>query len=152
MEFKNFDEFDNNAIKLLLDYKDLLSEKNETEQVIFLREVINKDMLRSFINIATLTNEIQTLLNSNSKNLKLSLDNYLKNKIIHPEVTKDDYIKIPKIVNKPSKTHKSKNGYDVILFKEDEKYYKLVIKTTANKNENFVKSLHLLNYNRYIKY
>ena len=45
-----------------------------------------------------------------------------------------------------------KNGYDVILFKEDEKYYKLVIKTTANKNENFVKSLHLLNYNRYIKY
>lgn len=31
-----------------------------------------------------------------------------------------------------------------MLFHENEKYYKLVIKTTKNKNENFVKSFHLL--------
>ena len=71
---------------------------------------------------------------------------------MHPEVTISDYLKIPNIVSNPSKVLKSKNGYDVILFKADEKYYKLVIKTTANKDENFVKSLHLLNYDRYIKY
>ena len=80
------------------------------------------------------------------------MDNYLKNRIIHPEVTIDGYLKIPNIINNPSKTLKSQNGYDVILFKADEKYYKLVIKTTNDKNENFVKSLHLLNYDRYIKY
>ena len=95
---------------------------------------------------------LSALLNSKSKNLKFSLDNYLKNRIMHPEVTIDDYLKIPNIINNPSKILKSKNGYDVILFKADEKYYKLVIKTTNYKNENFVKSLHLLNYDRYIKY
>ena len=40
----------------------------------------------------------------------------------------------------------------LILFKTDEKYYKLVIKTTKNRKENFVKSLHLLNAERYKKY
>ncbi len=52
----------------------------------------------------------------------------------------------------PSKYYKPKSGYDVILFKADEKYYKLVIKTTKNRKENFVKSLHLLNVDRYRKY
>ncbi|MCD7879852.1 MAG: hypothetical protein LUG16_07970 [Candidatus Gastranaerophilales bacterium] len=54
--------------------------------------------------------------------------------------------------NDRSKYYKSKSGYDVILFKESEKYYKLVIKTTKNRKENFVKSLHLLNAERYYKY
>ena len=80
------------------------------------------------------------------------MDNMIKNKLIHPEVTNEDYKKIPKIIKNPSKFFKSKNGYDVILFKEDEKFYKLVIKTTQNKKENYVKSLHLLNYERYRKY
>lgn len=151
-EFESFLAFNNEATKLLNKYKTLLIQKSESEQVRFLRENINKDILYGFINIANLTNDIQILLASNSKILKFSLDNYLKNKIMHPEVTETDYMKIPSIVKKPSKFHKSKNGYDVILFKEDEKYYKLVIKTTANKNENYVKSFHLLNYNRYLKY
>ena len=118
----------------------------------FIRENIDKETLISYVFISNITNDIQTLLNSKSKNLKFSLDNYLKNRIMHPEVTISDYLKIPNIVNNPSKILKSKNGYDVILFKADKKYYKLVIKTTASKDENFIKSLHLLNYDRYIKY
>lgn len=80
------------------------------------------------------------------------MDNMIKNRLTHPEVTNDDYAKIPQIVREPSKYYKSKSGYDVILFRAEEKYYKLVIKTTKNKKENFVKSLHLLNEDRYRKY
>lgn len=76
----------------------------------------------------------------------------IKNKLAHPEVSINDYKKIPSIIKNPSKYYKSKSGYDVILFKANEKFYKLVIKTTKNKKENFVKSLHLLNADRYRKY
>ena len=151
-EFKDFDEFNGEANFLLDKYSIILSDKIETEQVSFIRENIDIEILISYVFISNITNDVQILLNSKSKNLKLSLDNYLKNRIMHPEVTISDYLKIPNIVSNPSKVLKSKNGYDVILFKADEKYYKLVIKTTANKDENFVKSLHLLNYDRYIKY
>jgi len=151
-EFKDFDEFNGEANFLLDKYSIILSDKIETEQVSFIRENIDKEILISYVFISNITNDVQILLNSKSKNLKLSLDNYLKNRIMHPEVTISDYLKIPNIVSNLSKVLKSKNGYDVILFKADEKYYKLVIKTTANKDENFVKSLHLLNYDRYIKY
>lgn len=151
-EFKSFEELNKEAAKILSKCKILFINKNESEQVVLLRRNINKDTLLSFIEIATLSKEVQMLLGSNTRIVKFSLDNYLKNRIIHPEVTLNDYLKIPIITNKPSKVLKSKNGYDVILFKEDEKYYKLVVKTTAAKNENFVKSLHLLNYDRYLKY
>ena len=76
----------------------------------------------------------------------------IKNKLSHPEVTDSDYFKIISIIKNPSKYYKTKSGYDVILFKEDEKCYKLVVKTTKNRKENFVKSLHLLNKERYEKY
>lgn len=151
-EFKDFGLFNKEAENLLNKYSYILSDKIEIEQVSFIRENIDKEILISYVFISNITNDVQILLNSKSKNLKLSLDNYLKNRIMHPEVTISDYLKIPNIVSNPSKVLKPKNGYDVILFKADEKYYKLVIKTTANKDENFVKSLHLLNYDRYIKY
>ena len=151
-EFRDFQEFNREADLLLEKYSNILSNKIETEQVSFMRENLDKENLISYVFISNITNDIQILLNSKSKNLKLSIDNYLKNRIMHPEVTISDYLKIPQIVNNPSKVLKSKNGYDVILFKADEKYYKLVIKTTVNKDENFVKSLHLLNYDRYIKF
>ena len=151
-EFKDFELFNKEAENLLDKYSDILSDKIEIEQVSYIRKNIDKEILISYVFISDLTDNVQLLLNSQNKSLKFSIDNYLKNRIMHPEVTINDYLKIPNIINNPSKILKSKNGYDVILFKADEKYYKLVIKTTANKDENFVKSLHLLNYDRYIKY
>ena len=151
-EYNDFNVLNNEAENLLDKYSEILSNKIEDEQVLYIRENVEKELLSSYIYISSLTNEIRQLLHSKNNSLKLSMDNYLKNRIMHPEVTIDDYLKIPNIINNPSKILKSKNGYDVILFKADEKYYKLVIKTTNDKNENFVKSLHLLNYDRYIKY
>ena len=41
---------------------------------------------------------------------------------------------------------------DVLLFKNNNKYYKVVIKTTINKNENYIKSFRLLSEKEFNKY
>lgn len=122
------------------------------QQIEYARKVYTKDLLNSRLTIGFLSDDVKNILGSNAKLLNFSMDNMIKNRLAHPEVTDEDYVKIVKIIKSPSKYYKSKNGYDVILFKEDEKYYKLVIKTTRNRKENFVKSLHLLNKDRYNKY
>jgi len=75
-EFKDFDEFNGEANFLLDKYSIILSDKIETEQVSFIRENIDKEILISYVFISNITNDVQILLNSKSKNLKLSLDNY----------------------------------------------------------------------------
>ena len=80
------------------------------------------------------------------------IKNFVKNLITHSDVLLEDYLQIPKIAENPSKILMSKNGYDIILFQENEKYYKLDVKTAKNKNEKFVKSFHLLREKRYNKY
>lgn len=122
------------------------------EQINFARKNIEKDILNDFIEIGRLPDEIIKLLNSSINILKFSTDNLIKNIITHPELKYEDYCKIPKIIKNPSKYYKIKTGYYVILFKEDKNYYKLVIKTTKSRKENFVKSLHFLNKERYEKY
>ena len=104
------------------------------------------------INIGKLSVDVIKELESTSSILKFSIDNIVKNCITHSDVKLEDYLKIPQIAERPSKIIKSKNGYDVMLFQENEKYYKLIVKTTKNKNENFVKSFHFLKEKRYNKY
>ena len=149
-EYTDFKEFYNDVLNLVEDIK--AKNLNQTEQISFARKYILKDTLNNYTKIGILPNNILDILNCSSNILKFSVDNLIKNILTHPEVLFDDYIKIPKIIKNPSKYYKIKSGYDVILFKEDEKYYKLVIKTTKNRKENFVKSLHLLNKERYDKY
>ena len=149
-EYTDFKEFYNDVLNLVEDIK--TKNLNQAEQISFARKYILKDTLNNYTKIGILPNNILDILNCSSNILKFSVDNLIKNILTHPEVLFDDYVKIPKIIKDPSKYYKIKSGYDVILFKEDEKYYKLVIKTTKNRKENFVKSLHLLNKERYNKY
>ena len=102
----------------------------DSEKINYARFVFNKAILNSCIKVGQLSEEIKKLLNCSNSELKFSMDNMIKNRLAHPEVTDEDYSKIPSIIKSPSKYYKSKSGYDVILFKADEKYYKLVIKTT----------------------
>lgn len=148
-EFLKFNEDADCFIKLI---ENSLCDLKNFEKVNYARKFLSKDMLNSFIIVGELSFCLQKTLGSSVCKLKFSMDNMIKNKLIHPEITFFDYEKISKIIKKPSKFHKSKNGYDIILFKYDEKYYKLVVKTTKNKKENFIKSLHLLNKDRYNKY
>lgn len=151
-KYTSFDEFNKDSCHLTAYIENNTSGLNDTEKISFARKVFTKEVLNSCLTIGKLNENIVQLLSSRSNVLLFSMDNMIKNRLSHPEVTNADYLKIFSIIKSPSKYYRTKSGYDVILFKEDEKCYKLVIKTTKNRKENFVKSLHLLNKERYNKY
>ena len=151
-KYKNFSDFNCDSRHFAEYVRKNTIGMSVAQQIEFARKVYTKDLLNSRLTVGFLSDDVKNMLGSNAKLLNFSMDNMIKNRLAHPEVTDEDYVKIVKIIKSPSKYYKSKNGYDVILFKEDEKYYKLVIKTTRNRKENFVKSLHLLNKDRYNKY
>lgn len=151
-KYNNLDEFSKDGYNLAEYVRRNTAGMPESSKIAYARNVYNETILNSYIVIGHISKEIQQLLNCSNSELKFSMDNMIKNRLAHPEVINEDYRKIPSIIKNPSKYYKSKTGYDVILFKADEKFYKLVIKTTKNRKENFVKSLHLLNEDRYRKY
>ena len=151
-KYEHFSEFYQDSYNLTEYVKNSARNLSDSDKINFARQFYSEIVLNSYIIVGKISKEIQEILNSDSDELKFSIDNMVKNCIAHPEVCYDDYEKIPFIIKNPSKYYKSKTGYDIILFKADTKYYKLVIKTTKNRKENFVKSLHLLNAERYYKY
>ena len=151
-KYSNFEEFSKDSCNLTEYIRNNTDGLSNSEKIAYARQVFNPSVLNSYIVIGFISEYIRKLLNCTKCELKFSIDNMIKNRLSHPEVEDNDYAKIPLIVKSPSKYYKSKTGYDVILFKADKKYYKLVIKTTKNRKENFVKSLHLLNFDRYCKY
>lgn len=79
----------------------------------------------------------------------------MKNRLHHKDLNYYDYQKMPKILSNPNKTTLSKsNKENIVLFqdKEKDKYYMLVLKTTKDKKENYIKSFHLINKNEFNKY
>ena len=151
-KYEDFNTFYNAGYDLAQTVKDLTKGQSALQRVAFARNYIEREILNGCIDIGYLSNDVMRELETSSEILKFSIDNIVKNCIAHSDVCYEDYLKIPEIAKNPSKILKSKNGYDVMLFKEKEKYYKLVIKTTKNKDENFVKSFHLLRAKRYHQY
>ena len=151
-EFKDFQEFYNFGFKLVQNVKSKTNNLLASEKVEFARNNIFKSDLRCFIKIGFISKDVIAILDTNSNILKFSTENLVKNLLVHSDVTLDDYKIIPLISSNPDKIVKSKNGYDVMLFKAGNKFYKLVIKTTKNKAENYIKSFHLLEQERYEKY
>ena len=151
-EYETFNIFYEKGYSLAKEIKKLTQGQSAGERVSFARTYIPKDTLNVCINIGKLSIDAIKELESTSSTLKFSIDNIVKNCITHSDVKFEDYLKIPQIAEKPSKILKSKNGYDVMLFQENEKYYKLVVKTTKNKNENFVKSYQKKKKKRYNQY
>ena len=151
-KYLNLENFNKDASHFVQEINLKTPDLAKNQKIVYYREHLSKNILNSYLVICEITTEIKDTLLANNKLLKFSMDNMIKNRLSHPEVLDADYEKIPDIVKSPSKYYKSKSGYDIILFKEDDKFYKLIIKTTKNKDENFVKSLHFLNKDRYNKY
>ena len=123
---------------------------SKSEQIKFARDFFSISILRSYINYGILTEEAQEILKSSIKEVRFSLHNIIKNRIKHPELDINDYKLIPEIIANPTKIVEDKE--DVLLFKNNNKYYKVVIKTTINKNENYIKSFRLLSEKEFKKY
>lgn len=151
-KYTSFEEFNKDCL-LLVEYVNNNTQGIDSSQkILYARKIFTKEILNNCLTVGYLNENIVKLLESRSNILKFSIDNMLKNRLAHPEVTNQDYLKILSVIKNPSKYYKTKSGYDVILFKEEDKCYKLVIKTTKNRKENFIKSFHLLNKERYEKY
>ena len=112
---------------------------SKSEQIKFARDFFSISILRSYINYGILTEEAQEILKSSIKEVRFSLDNIIKNRIKHPELDINDYKLIPEIIANPTKIVEDKE--DVLLFKNNNKYYKVVIKTTINKNDHTIEDL-----------
>lgn len=151
-KYTTFEEFYNAGYTLVKEIKSQTTGMLANERVIYARNYVVKDTMNTYIEICKLSEEAVTILNSSSNVLKFSIDNLVKNLITHSDVDYEDYEKIPLIAKRPSKIVKSKTNYDVMLFKGDKKYYKLVVKTTKNRKENFVKSFHIIQAERYERY
>lgn len=147
-----FEEFYSKAMSLSNRIKAMTMGQSALKRVLFARNYIDKETLKQYIYVGFLSKNVVDQPNTSTPKLKFSIDNFVKNLITHSDVLLEDYLQIPKIAENPLKILMSKNGYEIILFQEHEKYYKLVVKTTKNKNENFVKSFHLLREKRYNKY
>ena len=151
-KYADFKNFINDSCNLTEYINNNTQNMNVIQKIDYARIVFTKEILNSYLIVGKLNENIIKILDCKNNILMFSMDNMIKNRLSHPEVTNNDYYKIISIIKNPSKYYKTKSGYDVILFKEDEKCYKLVVKTTKNRKENFVKSLHLLNKERYEKY
>lgn len=151
-EYIDFTEFYSDGMNYALTIKDITKGQTVMQRITFARKYLKKETLNCCIKIGNLAEYVITELGTNTSTLRFSIDNLVKNLIAHSDVCFEDYLQIPYIAKNPSKILKSKNGYDIMLFQNKEKYYKLIVKTTKNKAENYVKSFHLLREKRYNQY
>ena len=76
----------------------------------------------------------------------LSAETLKKNKINHPEITLEEYIKLSWIVSE-AKIIIEKEGQFLVFIKQDGKYYFSVVKTTKDRNELYITSFRYTNLN-----
>ena len=137
MEFKNFEELNNKVNEILENF-------NLKNDVNIIRKSLDKDLLNSFCKMQNLNKTQKELLNTNVCDVKLSIDSVLKNKINHPDLQSNDYNKINEIIKSPDLVKYSKNKRNCILIlKKYNKTYQIVIKTTINRNENYLTSFRI---------
>lgn len=141
-EYKNFPDFNKKA-------NEIIEFHNNIDDI---RKTYCKEILHGYINLGCLSENAKILLNSNVYTVRLSLDTFIKNKLHHRDINLNEYELMPKMLKKPDKIAKSRNNEDIILFKNDNRKYMLVIKTTKNKTENYIKSFRRLSTEEYNKY
>ena len=139
-EFKDFYVFYNEACsysKIAID--EVLCKK---DAINFVRQSVDKTILKSYYNIANLASCYVTVLNTNVALIKLSLDSMIKNVIEHPDLIYNDYLSLPNIISNPDKVFQDKKNRLRMFRYINNKLYEVVIKTTKNMNENFLTTFH----------
>lgn len=112
------------------------------------RELYDKNTLNSFYNVGSLTKEQKELLGTKTNEIKFSIDSMIKNRIKHKDLDFYDYQKIKNIINNSDKTIKDGENHIKMFKKIDNKLYEAVIKSTKDKKENYLVSLHISNQKR----
>lgn len=139
-EMKDFKNFYNKARVYALYFLTKFSSRKDA--IFFARKNIAKKELNVFYKIGTLNDYERGILNTPTELIKLSIDSMIKNIIEHSDLTYDDYLKLKEIVHTPDKIIQDRKN-NLRMFKNiDNKLYEIVIKTTKNKDENFLTTFH----------
>jgi len=139
-EFKDFQEFYNKSVELT---KFALSKcANKKEAILYARKNFNKSDLKSYYKIGTLTKEQIKILSTKENLIKLSIDSMIKNILEHPDLDIEDYLKLKKILHNSDIFIQDRKNNLRIFKNIDNKYYELIIKSTQNKDENFLTTFH----------
>lgn len=109
--------------------------------ITIIRNSYNKNILNSYFVIGHLPQYIINSIDSKTVILKFSIDSLLKNIIEHHEITLKEYEAISKYILNAEYIF-LKNKKNLIYFKIADNIYQFVIKSTQNKQENFLTTFH----------
>lgn len=94
-----------------------------------------------------LNNTVKNLLKSDTNELRLSFDNFVKNQAKHPEIDFTLYKKAVSYINNNDKHYFDKGNLIIEKILNNQKYL-IVLKTTKNKSENYLLSMYIANHNK----
>ena len=124
--------------------KDILTKHSFIEINDLLKNVRNscgKNILNSYFIVGHLPQYVVNSIESKTVVLKFSVDSLLKNIIEHPEITVSEYEAISKYILDAEYIF-LKNKKNLIYFKIADNIYQFVVKSTQNKQENFLTTFH----------
>ena len=100
--------------------------------------------MKSFYKIADVPQNKINVIGAKTSSLRLSMETLIKNILHHKELNIENYKKINNYIKTADYVlQESKNS--IIFYKKDKILYKISIKTTKNKKENFLTSFHISN-------
>lgn len=113
----------------------------------YLKDNITADLRKHYIVAGQLNNTVKNLLESETSELRLSFDNFVKNQAKHPDINYSLYSKVSRLINNYDKYYFNRGNLII------EKIYQgnnilIALKTTKNKAENYLLSMYMANHNK----
>lgn len=113
----------------------------------YLNDNITADLRKHYIVAGQLNNTVKNLLKSDTNELRLSFDNFVKNQAKHTDINYSLYSKAINFINNPDKYYFNKGN--LVIEKEYQGNNLLIaLKTTKNKSENYLLSMYIANHNK----
>lgn len=113
----------------------------------YLNDNITADLRKHYIVAGQLNNTVKNLLKSDTNELRLSFDNFVKNQAKHTDINYSLYSKAINFINYPDKYYFNKGN--LVIEKEYQGNNLLIaLKTTKNKSENYLLSMYIANHNK----
>ena len=116
----------------------------------YLDDNITFDLRNHYVVAGQLNNTVKNLLKSDTNELRLSFDNFVKNQAKHPEISYQMYKNVVNYINYPF-VQFPKDNQIISFCKKENTIYQIVFKTTKNKQENYLQSFRVGDYNDILK-
>ena len=113
----------------------------------YLKDNITADLRKHYVVAGELNDTVKNLLGSETNELRLSFDNFVKNQAKHPDINYSLYSKVSRLINNYDKYYFNRGNLII------EKIYQgnnilIALKTTKNKAENYLLSMYMANHNK----